>query len=80
MADSKSGFKSGASAAEHNEARQEFIDNIIANADPYAATTVSTRVIQNVHELLAGPDGMSEQAQKDFEEIKAILARHGISG
>lgn len=62
------------------EGRAEFINSIVENAGPYAVTTVANVVLSNVHDLLAGPTCTLEgEAAKDYEAIKTILMKYGVS-
>lgn len=61
-----------------DQRRAEFIENIAGAAGTYAAEDVGAGLIATVSEFLAGPSGeMSDEAKKDFEVVKTILARYG---
>ena len=82
MADSSDGVHRDdyKSDAEFNEARKEFVEGIVENAGIYAATKVSTSVIENLKELMTGASNqMSERANGDYQTILTILESHGIT-
>lgn len=60
------------------KAKARYIDILIENAGQFAAEDLGAGLVNRVSEYMAGPSGtMTDEAQKDFETVKAILARYG---
>lgn len=71
--------------AEHNDSgcetdaeREEFVKSTVASAHTHAAMRVTSTIITDCNELLAGPENkLSAEAAADLAALTAILKKYG---